>query len=160
MKEIAVVWVGRRAPAPWEEIAGEYRERLARMSRFSEFRLRAAQGRGSDPGRALAQEASAIAGVLRERDFVVALDERGRQFTSEALADWLGKDHGLTRIVFVLGSDLGLDRVVLQRARLRLSLSPMTLPHLLARVVLLEQLYRALDIEAGGAYHRAVPGSS
>ena len=154
MNEMLLVWVGRRAPGPWEEIARGYRERLARMTRFSEIRLRPATGRAGDVGRALGIEAAAIANVIRENDLLVVLDETGQRFTSKELAGWLSRHRSLGRVVLVVGSDLGLDQAVRDRARLLLSLSPMTLSHGLARVVVLEQLYRSLDMLAGGGYHR------
>ena len=64
------------------------------------------------------------------------------------------EESGCPGIVFVVGSDLGLDREILDRAWLRLSLSRLTLPHLLARLLLWEQLFRITDIRSGGAYHR------
>lgn len=149
-----MVWVGRRASASWEGPIADYEERLKRLTRFSQLRIRPAAGRDGDPARALAQEAAAIARVLRERDLVVALDEGGRQFDSEGFSSWLSAQAGMGRVVFVVGSDLGLDATVKRLARERLSLSPMTLPHPLARLVLLEQLYRVLDMQAGGGYHR------
>ena len=150
-----MVWVGRRASSAWEGLAADYEERLQRLTRFSQVRIRPAAGRDRDPARALAQEADAITRALRERDLLVALDVGGRQYDSEGFSSWLSGQAGTGRVVFVVGSDLGLDATVKRLARERLSLSPMTLPHLLARLVLLEQLYRALDLQAGGGYHRA-----
>ncbi len=88
---------------------------------------------------------------------MVALDSRGDQFTSEALAAWLDQHqapdgrHG--ELAFMLGGTLGLSPAVLAQADLRLSLSSLTLPHQLARVVLLEQLYRAFRILRREPYH-------
>ena len=88
---------------------------------------------------------------IPERAFVVLLDERGRQLSSEALAEWLEeRRHEGRALVFVIGGAFGLD---LAAADLRLSLGRMTLPHQLARVVLVEQLYRAHKILAGEPYH-------
>jgi 23S rRNA (pseudouridine1915-N3)-methyltransferase len=88
---------------------------------------------------------------IPERSFVVLLDERGRQMTSEGLAEWLEerRQAGLD-LVFVIGGAYGLR---LEGADLTLSLGKMTLPHQLARVVLVEQLYRAHKILAGEPYH-------
>jgi len=97
--------------------------------------------------------------VLRHRDpgwRVVALDERGRSRDSEVFARWLAdlEDRGVGGILFAIGSDLGLDPAFLDQADERISLSPMTLPHMMARVLLWEQLFRATSILGGGAYHR------
>jgi 23S rRNA (pseudouridine1915-N3)-methyltransferase len=84
------------------------------------------------------------------------LDERGKQFSSEELARWLGRlrDEGQQRVVFAVGPADGWSDEDRARAALLLSLGPMTLPHELARVVLSEQLYRAFTILAGHPYHR------
>ena len=88
---------------------------------------------------------------IPERSFVVLLDERGRQMSSEGLAEWLEeRRHEGRDLVFVIGGAYGIR---LAHADLRLSLGKMTLPHQLARVVLVEQLYRAHKILAGEPYH-------
>jgi 23S rRNA (pseudouridine1915-N3)-methyltransferase len=104
----------------------------------------------------LAAEARCLDRHLAAGWLRVALDEGGTSHDSEAFAGLLdsAQAEGRAGVVFVLGSDLGLDREVAQRCDLRLSLSPMTLPHLLARLVLWEQLFRATHILGGGGYHR------
>jgi 23S rRNA (pseudouridine1915-N3)-methyltransferase len=85
---------------------------------------------------------------------LVALDSQGDQFTSEALAAWLGqRQTGYGELTFMLGGTLGLSPDLLAGADLRLSLSSLTFPHQLARVVLLEQLYRAFRILRREPYH-------
>ena len=154
MIRLAVVWVGNRPERAWEQLAEEYEGRLRRLAELSVVRVRPEVGREGDRRRALAREAEQIARHLRPDDHLVALDEAGEQRSSEDLAGWLGERGATARLAFVLGSDLGLDGALRERARERLSLSRLTLPHLLARLVLLEQLYRALDIASGGSYHR------
>jgi 23S rRNA (pseudouridine1915-N3)-methyltransferase len=155
MSGIVVLWVGRRAAAPWEELARTYARRIARHVELSDVRIRPATGRVTEPGRARAVEGDALRRHFSADDYVVALDERGREHGSEELASWLAqrRTHA-RRIVFVIGSDLGLDGGVKDRAVELLALSRLTLPHELARVLLLEQLYRSLDLAAGGCYHR------
>lgn len=87
---------------------------------------------------------------------LVLLDERGKSFSSQALADWLRRqrDHGQQRLVFAVGPADGWPDQDRARADLLLSLGPMTLPHELAKVVISEQLYRAFTILAGHPYHR------
>jgi len=98
--------------------------------------------------------------VERERarttPLLVLLDERGRQMPSENFAKWLGRerDQGRQLLIFAIGPADGWSQDSLQRATERLSLGPMTLAHELARVVLCEQIYRALTILAGHPYHR------
>jgi 23S rRNA (pseudouridine1915-N3)-methyltransferase len=155
MKELAVVWVGRRAPRAWDELTGEYEQRIGRFVSFHEARVRPVEGRALDSARTLTQEGEAILGHLRPGDYLVALDERGRQASTVELAHLLERVMPTGRLVFAIGSDLGLGPEVRSAAREVLALSRLTLPHQLARLLLLEQLYRALDINAGGAYHRA-----
>lgn len=92
----------------------------------------------------------------RTAPLLVLLDERGKQMTSPALADWLRerRDEGRQRVIFAIGPADGWSSVDRAHAVLLLSLGPMTLPHELARVVVSEQLYRAFTILAGHPYHR------
>jgi 23S rRNA (pseudouridine1915-N3)-methyltransferase len=151
---ILVLWVGRRPPAALEELCQEYRGRLGRTLAVEEVRVRPVEGRDHDPQRARSREAAEILRHVQPGDALVALDERGKQRTSEELSVWLGERLERGRLAFAIGSDLGLGEEVRSRAGELLSLSRLTLPHQLARLVLLEQLYRATDILAGGAYHR------
>lgn len=154
MKGVLVVWTGKRGEAAWEELVDEYRLRVSRFMPAAELRLRPAGGRTGDPARALAQEARQIASHIEGSDVLVALHERGRELDSEELAGWLGERCRRSRVVLAIGSDLGLDPALVHRSELCLSLSRLTLPHLLARLLLWEQLYRAADLLAGGSYHR------
>ena len=152
---VSVVWVGRRPAAPWEALAEEYATRIARFVPFEEVRVRPSSGRAHAGAQALAREAAAVLEHVSPGDALVALDEHGRQRTTLDFAGWLGRQRDAGRaVVFVVGSDLGLAEAIKVRAHERMSLSAMTLPHALARVLLLEQLYRAFDLLAGGRYHR------
>jgi 23S rRNA (pseudouridine1915-N3)-methyltransferase len=155
MSGILLLWVGRQAPGAWEELAEEYRRRIARLVGFSEVRVRPEEGRLGDPARARRNEAGRLREYLKEGDTLIVLDERGRQMTSEQLGGWLSGRLSGGRVVVVIGSDLGTDEPLRREAREVWALSQLTLPHLLVRVVVLEQLYRALDMIAGGGYHRA-----
>ena len=102
----------------------------------------------------MAREAEAITAALRPDERLVVLTEKGQTFPSTAFAQRL-EGSGSERLAFVIGGADGLDPALKARAAWRLSLSPMTFPHELARLLLLEQLYRALSIQQGGPYHRA-----
>ncbi len=157
MSGVLVIWVGKRASKGFEELAAEYAGRISRHLPFAEVRVRPMAGR-QDPRRTLAGEAAAIRRHLEPTDAVVALDEHGRERTTTALAAWLSGRRRHGRTVFVIGSDLGLDAELKAAAHELLALSRLTLPHQLARLVLLEQLYRACDLLAGGQYHRGALG--
>ena len=154
LSRVVLVWVGRRAPDTLEALTSDYARRVARFLAFEQVRVPPAEGRAGDPRRALAREADAIRKHLEPSDTLVALDERGRERTTEELARWLDERSQVGRTAFVIGSDLGLDEELKAVAHERLALSRFTLPHQLARLVLLEQLYRASDLLAGGQYHR------
>ncbi len=100
------------------------------------------------------REAAAILAELRSDEQLVALSEEGRCLGSVQLAERL-RDSGSGRLAFVIGGADGLTAALKQRASWLLSLSPLTFPHELARLLLLEQLYRAQTILQGGPYHRA-----
>jgi 23S rRNA (pseudouridine1915-N3)-methyltransferase len=91
----------------------------------------------------------------RTQPVAVLLDSRGRTMSSEALAGWLGgrRDQGDQHVVFAIGPASGWSNEARERAQMLLSLGPMTMAHALARVVLAEQIYRALTILAGHPYH-------
>jgi 23S rRNA (pseudouridine1915-N3)-methyltransferase len=106
--------------------------------------------RDGDPAR----EGLAIQAELRAEERLVVLCEEGELLGSAALAERL-RGSGSERLAFVIGGADGLAPALKSRASWRLSLSPLTFPHELARLLLLEQLYRALSIQQGGAYHRS-----
>ena len=105
---------------------------------------------------ALAREADAIRRKIPKGSWVCAFAIEGKPLSSEALAGTLArvKESGKGSACFVIGSSFGLDEGFKKQADLRLSMSPMTFPHHLARVMALEQLYRAEAIQAGSKYHK------
>jgi 23S rRNA (pseudouridine1915-N3)-methyltransferase len=102
----------------------------------------------------MAREAEAIRAALRPEEQLVVLTEEGQGFDSVAFAERL-QGSGSQRLAFVIGGADGLDPALKAAASWRFSLSPLTFPHELARLLLLEQLYRAQSIQQGGPYHRA-----
>lgn len=155
MNGIVVLWTGRPAPRAVEEMAEEYAARIARLVPFREIRLRPEAGRDGDHARVRRREAARVREYLEPGDALLVLDERGRQLASEELSRRVTARLAVGRLVLVVGSDLGVDDSLREEAAEVWALSRLTLPHLLARVVLLEQLYRGLDIAAGGRYHRS-----
>ncbi|MBS1606473.1 MAG: 23S rRNA (pseudouridine(1915)-N(3))-methyltransferase RlmH [Bacteroidetes bacterium] len=103
------------------------------------------------------KEAETVLGLLAKEDFLIALDERGKQMTSEGLAAFIQTraNDSAKKLVFLIGGVYGLDESVLKRADYRWSLSQLTLPHQLVRLLLTEQLYRACTILRNEKYHHA-----
>ncbi|MEN9388802.1 MAG: hypothetical protein RLZZ255_1778 [Cyanobacteriota bacterium] len=99
------------------------------------------------------KEAEAVLAALQPGEQLVVMAEEGQTFDSPAFAERL-EGSGSERLVFVIGGAEGIDPALKARASWKLSLSPMTFPHELARLLLLEQLYRALSIQQGGPYHK------
>ena len=106
-------------------------------------------------GRSKEEEAKAILAKVSPADWLIALDERGTLLDSVEFSRYVGKAQLQAKdLLLVIGGDEGLHPSVTQRANLVLSLSKMTLPHRLARVVIAEQLYRALTLLRGEPYHK------
>ncbi|MBU0515420.1 MAG: 23S rRNA (pseudouridine(1915)-N(3))-methyltransferase RlmH [Proteobacteria bacterium] len=132
-----------------------------RINRFVSFTAESVASVGlkkegpADIKRARAEEGRRVIKRISGQDTLVALDKGGRSLDSEAWADWLGRrlEEG-DRLCFVVGGAWGLDGSVLDRARWRISLGPMTLAHELCAVVCSEQLFRALTILRGVPYHK------
>ena len=103
-----------------------------------------------------AEEGAALLKLARDADVVIALDETGKLLSSTAFAHLIGKvrDEGAKTAALLIGGPDGLAPEVRDKARIKLSFGPITLPHQLARVILAEQLYRAATILAGHPYHR------
>jgi 23S rRNA (pseudouridine1915-N3)-methyltransferase len=146
--------IGRDRSGLYAPAVEEYARRLARQVRFELVEIPEARRHAGTP-RAKEEEGAAILSRLEPRERVVALDERGREYASLEFARrveaWLsaGRD-----VALVVGGSDGLADAVLSRASERLALSRMTLAHRLARLVLVEQLYRALTIIRGEPYHK------
>jgi 23S rRNA (pseudouridine1915-N3)-methyltransferase len=146
--------VGTRMPGWVEAGFEEYRKRLPRECAL-ELREIALARRGADTARAVAEEGEALLGALAGDEIVVAMEVGGTAIDTPALAKTLGRwrDEG-RRAAFLVGGPDGLAQACRARAELQWSLSRLTLPHPLVRIVLAEQLYRAWSLLAGHPYHR------
>jgi 23S rRNA (pseudouridine1915-N3)-methyltransferase len=153
---LRLIAVGKLRGSIWLPAAAEYVKRLQRYADFDLVEVRDAVGKGLPDSAALAEEGKAIAQTLETGNYLVVLDREGKSLSSEQLAQFLRRqaDAGIRKMDFVIGGPVGLDAQIIAKANLRLSLSAMTLPHELARVVLLEQLYRAFTILRGEPYHK------
>lgn len=138
------------------EGSDDYLKRLRRYFSVDVVEVTEEDMNRRSPDEVLAAESSRLLKRIPGGSYVIALDrERGRQLSSEDVSRKLAS-LGLTgrsHVTFALGGPLGLSSDALERADERLSFGPITLPHALARVVLLEQLYRAAKIERGEKYH-------
>ena len=160
MLSVRLICVGKLKEKFYREACAEYEKRLKgycklEIIELTEQRLpeRPAQ---AQIDAALAKEAEAVRAKIPAGSAVIAMCIEGGPLSSEAFADklsrWMGS--GTSTICVLIGGSCGLDEVLKRSAQLRLSMSPMTFPHHLARVMVLEQLYRALNIAAGGKYHK------
>ncbi|MGN0995550.1 MAG: 23S rRNA (pseudouridine(1915)-N(3))-methyltransferase RlmH [Candidatus Ventricola sp.] len=156
---MALVCMGRLKEKYWRDAAAEYEKRLTRFGKWETIELPdLPEPANSSPAieeQIKKKEGEAILARLREGDIVVCLCIDGQQMDSVRLSRRLTElaDTG-RRVVFVIGGSLGLADAVVARAQMKLSFSPMTFPHQLARVMLLEQVYRAMKIAAGERYHK------
>ena len=155
----AIVCVGRLKEKGYAAAAEEYLKRLSRYGKTEIIELpdlpEPANASFADRALVLGREGQSILGRIKPADHVIALCIDGPQLTSEAFAARVSQlEMRGKRIVFLIGGSLGLSPDVIQRADEKLSLSKMTFPHQLARVLLLEQLYRACKINAGEKYHK------
>ena len=152
---IRLIAVGDRQPAWVDEAFAQYTQRLPRQWRFRLQAISSGQRSKQQSTSAIESEGRKILGEIKDAQYVIALDEHGTQFTSvelgQKLNDWQTGGRDLT---FVIGGPDGLAASCLKRANLSWSLSRLTLPHGLARVLFAEQLYRAWTVSTGHPYHR------
>jgi 23S rRNA (pseudouridine1915-N3)-methyltransferase len=152
--KLRIVAVGKDRSGLYAPAVGEYAKRLARYARFEIVEVPEARKHAGTP-RAKDEEGEALLAKIGDRERVVVLDERGAEETSAAFARrverWLAQGRD---VALVVGGSDGLAPAVLARADETLALSRMTLAHRLARLVLVEQLYRAMTILRGEPYHK------
>lgn len=154
--KLRLVWIGKISARPLRQLADLYEERIRQYLPVEIVEVRPEKARSRSDSEIIAIESHRLVEALPPQGKVVAMDERGKEMTSVALAKWLEKEtvHNPHGVTFVMGGDLGLSDEIRSRAGLVLALSQMTLPHELARVVLLEQLYRACTIIRNVTYHK------
>ena len=160
MLDVVVICVGKLKEKFYQEAAAEYVKRLSAYCKLNIVEL-AEQKLSKNPSlgeiqSALDKEGDAIRGKIPPNSSVVALASEGKQRSSEELAEMIAAwAHSAPRhLVFVIGGSYGLHPSVKAGAWATLSMSSMTFPHHLARVMLLEQLYRAFKIREGSDYHK------
>jgi 23S rRNA (pseudouridine1915-N3)-methyltransferase len=155
--KLHLIWPRSTADAELAGVAERYFNRIKHFFPIEITEVAPQRGRQGENDVAIMRADSArLLAAIPKKGHVVALDERGRPIDSLKFAKWLERltidqPHG---VIFVMGGDVGLDQSIRQRADDVLSLSAMTLPHQLARVVLLEQIYRACTLMRNIPYHK------
>lgn len=161
MQTIQVICVGKCSAAYFSTAAAEYEKRLGgyckiQVTELTEETIHEKSASEAVIAKALEKEADAIMSTVKRGAAVVAMCIEGKQLSSEELSLFLADkaQSGAGDVAFIIGSSHGLAPCVKQQAACRLSMSKMTFPHGLARVMLLEQIYRAFTITAGAKYHK------
>ena len=153
MQHVVIIGVGKLREKFFRDAAEEYKKRLSRYVKLDVVEVDDLPEDAGDVTKK--KEGEMILAKIRPDDFVVANCIDGKQMDSVELGDFF-RDREMYggRVVFVIGGSLGLSDEVIRRANKKLSMSKMTFPHQLFRVMLLEQIYRAQKINAGERYHK------
>ena len=157
---IRIVCAGKLKEKSYLDLSAEY---IKRLSRFATVEVNEVPDEKIPDNAGEAEEAhvkekegSRLLSHISSQDYVIALTLDGKSYTSESFASHLDQLllSGKSRLTFVIGGSLGLSPEVISRADEKLSLSAMTFPHRLARIILLEQVYRAFKIRSNETYHK------
>ncbi len=159
MLNVKFITLGTLKEGYLREAAAEYEKRLGGFCRFELVQLKeerlSDQPSENEIKNALDKESAKIFAEIPSRAYVVAMCVEGKQCSSEELADKLEEISARSSdVCFIIGSSFGLADTVKQRADMRLSVSKLTFPHQLMRVILLEAVYRAFNIQKGTKYHK------
>ena len=160
MMNVTVIALGKMKEAYMRDFISEYEKRLSAYCKLNIIEL-APSFLPDNPSKslidgALREEAKKITAKIPQSSFVYSMCIEGRQRTSEEFSEELETlaVNGKSSVVFIIGSSFGLDEAIKNSSNERISLSRMTFPHQMARIMLLEQLYRAFSISNGGKYHK------
>ena len=150
---ISIIAVGRMQRGPEQTLMADYLNRLPWKNSVTEIDIKKQSANAEERK---AREAERLLAAVPDGAALVVLDEGGKALTSRAfagkLADW--QSTGYSHIAFVIGGADGLHASILEKAQLKLAFGALTWPHMLVRVLLAEQIYRAWSINAGHPYHR------
>lgn len=160
MLNITIIAVGQLREKYFREAADEYKKRLGGSGRVNEIEIKE-EKLSDSPSEAqilsaLDKEADRIIEAIPKKSFIVPMCIEGKHLSSEEFASTLDNAAlmGKSSVTFIIGSSFGLSDRVKKMADLKLSMSKMTFPHKLARVMLFEAVYRAVSISSGGKYHK------
>jgi 23S rRNA (pseudouridine1915-N3)-methyltransferase len=148
-----IIAIGRAKPGPVKDSYNYYKNRLKSSLKLHELEVK----RQTKGHLRKSQEATLLSSHVSKNAFTVALDERGAMLSSAAFASQINiwTNRGFKNITFFIGGPDGLDKTIFSRTNSILSFGTMTWPHMLIRVMLVEQLYRAQCIKMGHPYHRS-----
>ena len=158
--DIQICAVGKLKEAYWRDAVEEYAKRLARFAslEITEVKEELLPANASAKGEEMVkeEEGKRLLEKTGEGRYVILLDIKGKELSSEALAEKMEAlaVSGKSKITFIIGGSLGVSEAVRNRADYRLSFSPMTFPHQMMRVILLEQVYRSFKIRNRETYHK------
>ena len=161
MLKINIICIGKIKEKYFTDAIAEYSKRLTAFCKFNIIELNEERIRSNDPNSSqiaevIAAEGRRIMQKIGAGDYVAAMCREGKMLSSEELSATLDKIalSGKSTVDFIIGGSYGLSDEVKKRADLRLSMSKMTFPHQMARVILSEQIYRAFEISTNGKYHK------
>ena len=152
--------VGKLKEKYWRDAVEEYTKRLSRYGKISLIEVpdeKAPESMSKQQEKiVLEKEGERLLKAIPSDAFVIILDIRGKMLSSEELAQFISNQevNGTSHVAFVIGGSLGLSALIKKQAGFSLSFSPMTFPHQMMRVVLLEQIYRAIKIQKNEPYHK------
>ena len=150
------IYIGRTKSPYLEAGIKDFLKRIRNYFPAEEVALKGVKARDDRAAEVRSEDTGRLLSALKPDEVFIHLDPNGREMTSEELAVWLQEQMaaGAKTLSFGLGGPLGLDEAAAKRANLRLCLSRLTLTHEMSRLILLEQIYRALRLNAGHPYHK------
>lgn len=160
MQTVNIICIGKIKEKYWTDAIAEYRKRLSAFCRFNIIELDEEKAQGNPNttqiSSILSAEGKRILSKLSNNSYVIAMCIEGKQLSSPELANRLADValSGKSNVDFIIGGSWGLSDEVKARADFKLSISKMTFPHQMARVILAEQIYRAFEIQSNGKYHK------
>lgn len=157
MLGIDIICVGKLKEKFFSDACDEYKKRMGAYCKLNIYELsETPASNAADVKKALEAEGERIAAKIPKDAYIICMCIEGRQLSSEELATKISelKCSGKSRLCFIIGGSNGIDERIKARADFKLSMSKMTFPHHLARVMVLEQVYRAFKIEEGSGYHK------
>ncbi len=156
MLGIDIICVGKLKERFFKDAADEYLKRLSSYAKVSVIEVAETAVNGENIASALAEEKERILKKLSPSAYIICMCIEGKKLSSEKLSELFSERmiNGVSKICVIIGGSNGIDESIKQKADFRLSMSDMTFPHHLARVMVLEQIYRAFKIAEGSGYHK------